>query len=138
MTPLLNGTLLAQAGRAVDLGRNFRGSRARFDSGDLLILLLIFASAGLLIWGLSKLLAHQDRAKRCNHPGKLFRDLCRSHGLDRNSRGLLKELAQEQGLDDPSRLFLEPERFNPKNVGRPLQEQQMKIDELRSTLFAGG
>ena len=131
-----NAALLAQAGRAAELSRNFRGSRARFGFGDVLIVVGIFIAVGALVWVLSQFLSRQDRTGRYNQPKRLFRQLCQAHDLDRASRLLLQRLARHQGLDDPARIFLEPERFNPVNVGRDLRDQQPRLDVLRGTLFS--
>lgn len=128
--------LLAQLSRSEELGRKFRGANARVGADDaLMVLVLLTVGIGVLVL-LSQLLKLQERDRPCNNPKKLFRKLCQLHGLDRKSRNLLWELATHQSLDHPARLFLEPARFNPENVGPTLSEHQAEFNTLRGRLFA--
>jgi hypothetical protein len=125
--------LLAQQGRIADMGRNFRGSNAQLSRDDLLIFSIgILAVACLL--ALLRRLAQGAPRRPVNSPRRLFRDLCRLHGLDRGSRLLLVRLARYQKLDHPGRLFVEPERFEPGNLG-PLASKQQRYREIRERLF---
>ena len=45
------------------------------------------------------------------HPKRLFDALCRAHGLDRNQRRSIVQLAEHYQLPQPGILFLQPERF---------------------------
>jgi len=125
--------LLAQQGRIADMGRNFRGDHAQFSSNDLLIISCgILAVACLVL--LLKRLARETPQRRINSPRRLFRDLCRLHGLDGTSRRLLRRLARYQKLDHAGRLFVEPERFDPGNLG-PLAREQHRYEQIRERLF---
>ena len=128
--------LLAQLSRTQGLGGNFRGPGARVDGGDMLMIaMLVLGAVGVIVL-LSVLLRLQERRNRCNNPQKLFRDICRLHELDRKSRKLLTQLARHQDLEHPARLFLEPARFNPENVGAELGQHQREFDTLRGRLFS--
>ncbi len=70
-----------------------------------------------------------------NNPWALFRSLCKAHGLRRSSRRMLKQLAHWQRLEHPSRLFVEPERFETVNLSPTLQSQTSAIHALRDRIF---
>ena len=68
----------------------------------------------------------------------LFHELTAAHGLDFASRQLLKRLARATGVKQPARLFLEPQRFEPRNLPKDLQEKWPVIESLHSRLFGQG
>jgi len=72
---------------------------------------------------------------RYNSHASLFRGLCRVHGLDRKTRGLLKQLAQHHRLSQPALLFVEPKWFSPKTLGTRFASQQKDLMELAKRLF---
>lgn len=125
--------LLAQQGRIADMGRNFRGSNAQLTSNDLLIVSVGFLAVACLL-ALLRWLAQGTPPRPVNSPRRLFRELCRLHGLDHGSRLLLLRLARYQKLDHPGRLFVAPERFEPGNLG-PLASKQQRYREIRERLF---
>ena len=127
--------VLADATRWRSMGSRLRGSRARFDTGDLLLglLLLVAVLAGVLV--LSRLVARQERHRRHNNPRSLFRGLCRAHGLDRPSRRLLAQLARSGRLAHPAVLFLEPHRFEAHALGPNLRAKQADLEALRDRIF---
>jgi hypothetical protein len=117
------------------MGSGLRGSRARFDMGDLVTGLLIVAALLLGVILLSRYLARQDRGRVFHNPQALFRSLCKAHGLDRQSRQLLWRIARWQRLNHPARLFLEPTRFDAANLSPQLAQQMATIESLRARLF---
>ncbi len=125
--------LLAQQDRIADLGRNFRGANAELSYKDLLLASFIVIGVAALV-ALLKRLSRDTPRRAINSPRRLFRDLCRLHGLDRASRGLLRRLARQQQLDHPARLFVEPERFDPCNLG-PLANQARRYQAIHQRLF---
>jgi hypothetical protein len=128
--------LVAEVDRFRSLGSRFRGRSAELRGDDLLIgLLLLIAAIGLLHL-LSRLLARQQRPRAFNKPKALFRDLCRAHALDRASRRLLWELARWRKLDQPGRLFLEPEHFEAPDLSTALKARGEELEALRDRLFA--
>ena len=50
-------------------------------------------------------------------PNRLFLSLCRAHRIAWSDRWLLWRLAASQRLEDPVRVFLEPERLDPDAAG---------------------
>lgn len=69
------------------------------------------------------------------HPWKLFRELCRAHHLDRQSRRRLARLAAAHGLAQPSVLFIEPERFDVANLHASWKAERAELEFLRDTIF---
>ena len=128
--------LLAEQGRLDHLTSGFRGRRARFDSDDLATGLLILGGVAVAIWVLSQFLARQEKNKPCNKPGRLFRNLCKAHGLGLADYWLLWRLARYHRLRDPARLFLEPERFDAANLNVAWRARAEQLREIGERLFA--
>jgi hypothetical protein len=78
---------------------------------------------------------HHLRKIRANSHSALFRDLCRLHELDSNSKKLLGDLAQHYQIDKPVRLFLEPSWLNQAQAGSVFPADAGLIDGLRAKLF---
>jgi hypothetical protein len=68
------------------------------------------------------------------HPQRLFAALCRAHGLDRNQRRLLLQLAEPCQLSQPGTVFLQPERFAASNLSG-FAGSQNEIKALHDRLF---
>ncbi|MBX3412311.1 MAG: hypothetical protein KF708_06295 [Pirellulales bacterium] len=135
MNELLGSSLLwARIGWFEQLTRQVGGGGSRWNATHFVLLTLAVAGlAALALW------ARQVRAgsgRQQNNPRALFRALCRAHGLDHASRRLLDQLARQQRLADPARLFLEPERFEAASLGPALKSQQGRYASLRDRLFA--
>lgn len=122
------------AGRVAE---GFRGERAEFDSGTLLTLALSLAAVLLVLWFTSYWSGGRRRASAYHSPGRLFLTLCRAHRLRWRDVWLLWQLARWYELEDPARLFLEPERFDPSTLSRRLTRQAARLRLLRARLFAG-
>jgi hypothetical protein len=70
-----------------------------------------------------------------NGPAKLFRELCRAHGLGYRSRRLLKRLASARNVASPALLFVEPEHFEPSALPASFQSSAQELRQLRAQLF---
>ena len=132
---LIQIALLANSARWESMGNGFRGSGARFESGDMVTGALILAGALLGIFALSRFLSRQDRRRLYNSPGALFRNLAKAHGLNWSSRRLLRKLARSQQLTHPARIFLEPHRFAPENVSPQLRGNLSQLIRISERLF---
>ncbi len=127
--------VLAKGNRALDaLGSGLRGHRARVDSDDITLAVVAVVVTGLGLWFLSRY-ASRQQAGGFNGPRRLFWSLCKRHKLDWASRLLLVRLARSQRLRQPARLFLEPERFNSKNLSVSLRLQRNRLDVIRQKIF---
>lgn len=131
---LHHGILLAQRSRLEGLSRGFKGQR--INTGDIVTGLLVLAGIVVVVWALSYLLTLQERRRSYTSPGRLFFSLCKAHRLRWPQWWLLWRVARSQRLRDPARLFLEPERLEPSNLGSSLQMRAAQLKELRERLFA--
>jgi hypothetical protein len=97
--------------------------------------LLILAGLVVLLALLAAILYWQQRRRRHASPGQLFLSLCRAHRLRWKECWWLWQLARQQHLLDPGRLFLEPERFDAARIPAALKQQLSRFQELRERLF---
>jgi len=132
---MLELLLVGQADRLQSMGNRFRGRSAEFNSDDLVTGLILVAAVALAVFILARLRARQEKRGTYNNPWALFRELCKAHQLDRASCRLLRELARSQRLDQPARLFLEPERYEPSQLSPQLAKQVEALRELRDRLI---
>lgn len=133
---LYRGILLAAQSRLDSLSSGFRGRRARLETDDIVTGLLIFSGIALAVWGLSLFLRLQERRRGYPRPLRLFLSLCRAHRLRPSEWWLLWRVARAQRLRDPARLFLEPERLQPADLGQRLAARADQLAQIRDRLFA--
>jgi len=76
-----------------------------------------------------------DMSQPCDDPKKLFRELCRAHGLDFASRRLLYRLATAHQLAQPAEVFLTPAMFQADQLPPQLRAQAGQLQRLRQRLF---
>ncbi|MBN2024299.1 MAG: hypothetical protein JW809_16060 [Pirellulales bacterium] len=107
-----------------------------FNARDWMIVIAIMAAllVGMMIW--SWYVDRRNRSRPYNSPLWLFWTLCRAHRLRWSECWALWQLARHQGLDQPARLFLEPERFNTPNLTLALCQKGSPVDAIRFMLFA--
>ena len=67
-------------------------------------------------------------SESCNSPGKLFRDLCKAHELDGNSKRLLKMLADRNKVAQPAQVFVDEALWEPVS-------EDTRYQSLRERLF---
>jgi len=128
-------SLLAETNRFSDMGRGFRGSRARLDSGDVLFGLLVLGAVALglsLLWYVH---SRHEGLRRRNGPLRLFHELCRAHSLRFSEEWLLWRLARAGRLRNPAQLFLEPERFDAGRLPTSLRARANLFTRLKARLF---
>ncbi len=127
--------LLAEKGRFSDMGRQFRTASESSNYLHLLILFAVLVGLGLAIWLAMQILQRKNR-KHYHSPRALFGELCQTHDLSRAEQQLLRRLASTHALEQPARLFLEPQRFDPISAGDLSADDRQQIVSLRSKLFA--
>ncbi len=132
-----NTILFAQQNRWSKASEQFRQSKSTFDLGDIMLGLLILVGTVAATWALRSLLNRGDRRKVFHSPSKLFAALCAAHRLSREECRLLRRLARWQQLTDAGRLFLEPERFEPEQLGPELRQNAQALATLREKIFSG-
>lgn len=135
---IITSLVLADRSRVLDIARAFRANQQQHNSQDVLFALTIVFTIAAGILALNRLLDRRDRRqRRTNRPLQLFLTLCQAHRLKWPDRWLLWRVARCQRLRDPGRLFLEPERLDPQNVGPTLRLQGARLRLLREQLFRG-
>jgi hypothetical protein len=129
-------SLLAQSDRFRDMSRAFRGRRAQWDSGDVMVALAVLGAVVVGLWLLWHFGARSVRARKRNGPLRLFLELCRAHKLRWADRWLLWRLARAGRLRDPALLFLDPERLDAPRLPASLRGRAALFDRLKTRLFA--
>ena len=132
---LLATTLFAQFSRWERLGDGLHRSRGRVNFSDMLPYLIGIAIVATIIAVVVTLIRRNDLSKGGYDPQKLFRELCRAHGLDHSSRRLLRQISETFGFTQPAEVFVTPAAFEPEQLPQELQTKQAKIRELRERLF---
>ena len=128
--------LFAQENRLSQASEQFRHTKGTFTLEDLVLGVGLFLAAGFGLYLLSKLISRRERRQTYYHPRKLFDELCTAHALNRSDRRVLLDLARFHDLDDPGRLFLEPDRFDKSHLDEELLERASELFAIRDTLFA--
>jgi hypothetical protein len=101
---------------------------------DLLIFAGIGAAIGLVVLGLTligRALGWWNR----HSSAVLFRELCNAHQLGRAERTLLYALVRGQKLDDPTLIFVLPERLDEQALPEKLRSRSTEIGKLRAQIF---
>jgi hypothetical protein len=98
----------------------------------------IFSLTGVvLLWLLvTHLGGGAEGAGEQDNPRRLFHNLCQSYRLRWGERRLLWRIAREQEIDDPARLFLEPERFD-QAMTDAMPSYRAQLRALKEQIFAG-
>ena len=126
--------LLAETPRADQFVKGFReGTLHRTASYDWLLIAVASFAIVLAYYVFDRFLRRRGSGSLPNER-RLFHDLCRAHGLDRASIGLLQRIAKRAQLAQVSAVFLKPELFQPQ--GATARRDQNLIDRLRGQLFA--
>jgi hypothetical protein len=133
---LESGILLAEPSRLETLGRGFQHGSG-VSRGNIVLGVFVLVGIVLAVWAAAYWHTHRDRLPWCNDAAKLFWSLCRAHALRWGDRWLLWRVARYQRLDDPARMFLEPQRLDPANLGAVFRTQSARLGAIRARLFAG-
>jgi hypothetical protein len=135
-TSSLFGSLLAQVESLDQFVSALRDRKGRIDSGELFAGLVILAGvlAGIVI--LARIFDPHRRKQPYTSPGRLLFSLCKAHGLRWSQWWLLRQIARHQAMEDPARLFVEPERLDPANAGPLGAAKRDQIQALRARLFS--
>ncbi len=108
----------------------------RTDTTEALIWLAVAVGIITVVCLVIRVATVMQRRRRYNSHASLFSGLCRTHGLDRAARGLLKQVARQHKLAHPARLFTEPKWLNPSELQGPLRRRAPEVAVLRNRLFA--
>jgi hypothetical protein len=127
--------LFADQDRMEDVYRGFRSTQSGVGLHEVVIGLLLIGGISVLLVLFSWILHWQQRRRHYSSPRELFLSLCRAHRLRWKECWWLWQLARQQHLEDPGRLFLEPERFDASRIPPSLRRRQSEFDRLREQLF---
>jgi len=108
----------------------------RVDTGEALLWLAAAGGMIALVCLAIRLVSRWQHRRRHNSHRRLFQGLCRTHGLDRGARRLLRQVARHRQLKQPARLFTEPKWLNPANLPGVLRRRAAEVAALRNRLFA--
>ncbi|MGE0761221.1 MAG: hypothetical protein AB7O38_29685 [Pirellulaceae bacterium] len=135
--------LLPMAGLLGDGLSRLQGMGSRFQPGanglsatQWTTILLVFGG-GIAVVGLIWLLAeryHSRHYRTYRSPRRLFHELARAHGLSRDERQLLQDIAAWHRLPNEATLFVSPERFQTSELRKALGKTHA-IDQLADKLF---
>ncbi len=128
------GILLAQQTRLDSLSRGLQGRP--LQTRDIVIGGIIMAAIVTIACLASFLMHLHERRRSYNSRRFMFLSLCWAHRLWLSECWLLWKVARSRGLDDPARLFLEPEHLDQGSVGKPLSVRTAMLRRLRRKLFA--
>jgi len=131
-TTLLVGEGLLAAGNPGAAGRR----ADRVDTGEALLWLAAAGGLIALVCLAIRLVSRWQHRRRHNSHRRLFQGLCRTHGLDRGARRLLRQVARHYQLKQPARLFTEPKWLNPADLPGALRRRAAEVAALRNRLFA--
>lgn len=128
--------LLGQASNWRRMGDQFSGRGADLSTGELFLVVAVFAGAGLLLWLLHWAAnRHEQRLRKPNAAG-LFRELCRSHSVSRMDRTTLRLLAEAAQLDQPAEIFLRPDLFERENLPPAMRGDAKAVTAIGNLLFS--
>ena len=122
--------LLDQAGRLTPL------LARRSETGDMLFWLIVFGGFIGAVCGTIYVATHFVNKWKFNSHSGLFSELCNVHGLDRNTRSMLKQVIRHHGMAEPARVFTEPQWLDPVGLGKPFATRADYLLMLRKRLFA--
>jgi len=132
---LRHANLLAGLAPVERLTSGFRQRQIRMDSGDVAIALLLFLGIAVALWVLSRIQYYHASETSYHSPLMLMFSLCRAHRLAWSQWWLLWRVARQQRLQDPARLFLEPERLDAANVGPVLRLRASQLEAICRRVF---
>ena len=108
----------------------------RGETGEMLFWLLIFGGFIGTVCCVIYVATYFVNQWKYNSHSALFYDLCGVHGLDRNSRSMLKQVVRHHGMAEPARVFTEPQWLDPARLGKSFEARADKLLLLRKRLFA--
>jgi len=127
--------LAADKGLFQSLGDKFRFEDAQLDSSDLLVAITVIAVGFSTVWLLATYMRRNERPKTVDNPKKLFQELCRLHGLQRPETALLRAVADETQLENPSLLFIDPGLLDAAILDTRWGEESAELARYRELFF---
>jgi hypothetical protein len=134
MTPLAHYVWLLAVRRQA-MGGGFRGENNDYDLSQMATVVILLASISGVLFLLDRWIRRRIRQKTYESPTELFRQLCRTHELDRSARRLLQSLASHWQLANPGVLFIEPDYFRPEKLPADWYDRAPQLEQLHRQLF---
>jgi hypothetical protein len=126
--------LLAAGNRRIDqMGHSFQPEEVLITPALFLILIGFLLVVTIVAWNVGTWL-HRRREQPYNSPRRLFRELCRAHGLSSLERQLLYQIASWHRLPNPNQLFIERELFDATGLAEDVDRPEL-IESIRDLLF---
>jgi hypothetical protein len=119
-----------------EMGREFRGERAKVDFTDVLLVVAATVVAVVVFWLLARFAALREGRGPANNPKLLFTQLCQAHGLNRAQRRLLIQLGEQAQVAPTSAIFLRPELLDKALADPQFGPFHADLAALRSRLFS--
>jgi hypothetical protein len=127
--------LLGETERFRTVGETFRGERSVSRLNDFMLVVAGIGAIVFLFWLVATLMPKEERVRRIDSPRKLFKALCRAHGLDWFSRRTLWKLARQHSPQHPAVLFAMPDALDASMASNPSARQMAAYRRLRVQLF---
>jgi hypothetical protein len=99
------------------IASGFRQRQHTTDSRTVILVLMIFTVLIVVFWLVARFAERFEQRRASNSPWGLFFSLARAHRLKWSETWFLWRLARRQRLNDPARIFLEPDRLQPPQAG---------------------
>jgi hypothetical protein len=121
--------------RRQGMGSGFRGENNNYDLSQMLLFVVALGTTSGILFLLDRWIRRYIRRRAYESPIELFRQLCRTHELDRASRRLLQALASHWQLASPAVLFIEPDYFRPEKLPADWYDRAPQLEQLHRQLF---
>ncbi len=118
------------------IASGFRQRQSEAHSTSMLVLLAVFGGIIIAFWVMVRWADRRERQEARSHPWRLFYQLGKAHRLSWREMWVLWRLARQQGLADPARIFLEPERLTATSAEGLANWQREVLESLPRRLFA--
>jgi hypothetical protein len=117
------------------MGGGFRGENNDYDVSQMLIVVAVVTSIATVLFLVDRWIRRYNRLKANESPTELFRQLCRTHELDRSARRLLQSLASHWQLAHPGVLFVEPDYFRPEKLPADWYDRAPELEQIHRKMF---
>jgi hypothetical protein len=122
--------------RLLKFGNSFKARETSVNSTQILLGVACLAITIAILWYVSRAVERRARRGHFDSSLGLFLNLGKAHNLSWPQRWLLWQLARCHQLDEPARLFLEPEHFSSANVPDSLRAKRDQLMLISRRIFA--
>lgn len=119
------------------LTEGIQGQRGEWSAAGLTLMVLSLLALAVLAAAGYYWFVVRPRVTTAATPAALFEKLCQAHRLGAAEIALLQEIARQDRMPLPPRVFLEPERFEAGRRSGVLAQRGSELAALRAKLFAG-